>query len=75
MKNIIITVLLFALTNSLSYGRTMNDTLYWNEMEVLPGSFIGNWDILSVNGGVEEPIVTSIDDIQSLSEKIKVIAS
>ena len=38
---------------------TMNDTLYWKETEVLPGSFIGNWTVLSSNGGVEEEITSS----------------
>ena len=38
---------------------TMNDTLYWKETEVLPGSFIGNWDVLSSNGGMEEMITSS----------------
>lgn len=33
---------------------TINDTLYWKETEVLPGSFIGSWDVLSSNGGVED---------------------
>lgn len=33
---------------------TMNDTLFWEEIEVLPGSFIGSWSVLSSNGGVEE---------------------
>ena len=42
---------------------TMNDTLYWKETEVLPGSFVGNWDVLSSNGGVEEPITTSAEVI------------
>ena len=37
----------------------MNDTLYWKEIEVLPGSFIGNWDVLSSNGGVEQDITSS----------------
>jgi len=45
---------------------TMNDTLYWKETEVLPGSFIGNWDVLSSNGGVEEPIITSLEVVQDL---------
>lgn len=44
---------------------TMNDTLYWKEIEVLPGSFIGNWDVLSSNGGVEEDIITSTEAIQN----------
>jgi hypothetical protein len=35
---------------------TMNDTLIWVETEILPGSFIGDWTVLSSNGGVEEPI-------------------
>ena len=38
---------------------TMNDTLYWKETEVIPGVFIGNWEVLSSNGGVEEEITTS----------------
>lgn len=40
---------------------TMQDTLYWKETEVLPGSFIGNWDVLSSNGGVEEMISSTND--------------
>ncbi len=32
---------------------TVNDTIFWEEIEILPGSFIGNWAILSQNGGVE----------------------
>lgn len=28
------------------------DTLFWEETEVLPGSFIGNWAILSTDGGI-----------------------
>lgn len=32
----------------------INDTLYWKETEVIPGSFVGNWDVLSSNGGVED---------------------
>lgn len=43
---------------------TMNDTLIWEETEVIPGSFIGNWSVLSSNGGVEEEIITSIHSIE-----------
>lgn len=39
---------------------TMNDTLYWKETEVIPDAFIGNWDVLSNNVGVEEDIVSSL---------------
>lgn len=38
---------------------TINDTLYWKETEVLPGSFIGNWDVLSSNGGIEDVEISS----------------
>lgn len=37
---------------------TMNDTLYWEETEILPGSIIGDWTVLSSNGGFEEEITT-----------------
>lgn len=40
---------------------TMKDTLYWEEIEVLPGSFIGNWAVLSSNGGVEEEITPTTE--------------
>jgi hypothetical protein len=40
---------------------TLSDTLYWEETEVLPGSFIGNWAILSNNGGVEEEITSATE--------------
>jgi hypothetical protein len=45
--------------NTAGISCTIKDTLYWNETEVLPGSFIGNWEVLSSNGGVEEEIITS----------------
>ena len=35
---------------------TIDDTLFWDEVEVIPGSIIGNWRILSNNGGIEEQI-------------------
>lgn len=35
---------------------TIVDTLFWEEIEVIPGSFIGNWAILNDSGGVEEEI-------------------
>jgi len=38
---------------------SMSDTLYWREDEVIPGSIIGYWDVLSSNGGTEEDISTS----------------
>lgn len=38
---------------------TIEDTLYWKEIEVLPGSFIGDWAVLSSNGGVEGEITTA----------------
>ena len=31
----------------------INDTLFWEETEVIPGVFFGSWAILSDNGGVE----------------------
>lgn len=40
---------------------TMQDTLFWEEMEILPGSFIGDWAILSDNGGIEEEITATIN--------------
>jgi hypothetical protein len=32
---------------------TIIDTLYWQETEVIPGTFIGNWAILGSNGGLQ----------------------
>jgi hypothetical protein len=53
---------------------TMNDTLYWKETEVIPGSFIGNWEVVSGNGGVEEEI-TSSNEITIEVKKIKIFPS
>ncbi len=39
---------------------TITDTLFWQETEVLPGSFIGNWEVLNFAGG-EEDQLTSIE--------------
>lgn len=49
---------------------TITDTLYWEEIEVIPGSFIGNWAILSSNIGVEEPI-THITDFLAVPANIR----
>ena len=40
------------------------DTIYWEETEVLPGSFIGNWAVLGDYGGVENELLTSVEGIQ-----------
>lgn len=40
---------------------TISDTLYWEEIEVLPGVFIGNWAILSNNVGVEEVLTSTAE--------------
>lgn len=53
---------------------TMNDTLYWKETEILPGSFIGNWEVLSSNGGVEEEITTSLEIAEDL-KRIEIFPS
>lgn len=45
---------------------SINDTLYWKETEVLPGAFIGNWEVLSSNGGVEGDITTSLENTLAL---------
>ncbi len=50
------------------------DTIFWEETEVLPGSFIGNWSILSSNGGVESAI-TSIADLALDHQKMEIIPS
>ncbi|MCZ4410452.1 T9SS type A sorting domain-containing protein [Cryomorphaceae bacterium 1068] len=38
---------------------TVTDTLFWKETEVLPGIFIGNWDVLNIVGGVEEVLTST----------------
>lgn len=48
---------------------TMTDTLFWKETEVIPGAFIGNWSVLSNNGGVSEDI-TSTGTINNLLMEI-----
>jgi hypothetical protein len=48
---------------------TINDTLYWEETEVLPDVFIGNWSVLSSNGGVEE-VITSLNEIKLNTKNI-----
>ena len=49
---------------------TLGDTLYWEETEILPGSYIGNWAILSSNGGIEEEI-TILADFATDNNKLK----
>jgi hypothetical protein len=44
------------------------DTIYWEETEVLPGSFIGNWAVLGDYGGVENELLTSVEGIQTRKE-------
>ena len=50
---------------------TIIDTLYWNETEVIPGVFIGNWAILNSNGGVQ----TGLADQATSSAHISVFPS
>ncbi|MFT4526705.1 MAG: hypothetical protein ACI85F_002882 [Bacteroidia bacterium] len=38
---------------------SIKDTLFWEETQVLPGSFIGNWNVVGDYGGVEN-VLTSI---------------
>ena len=47
---------------------TINDTLYWEEIEVLPGAIIGNWSVLSDNGGVEVVISNASEYILNSSD-------
>lgn len=54
---------------------TMADTLYWKETEVLPGAFIGNWDVLSNNPGIEEDIMSSTELIKLTPKSIRIIPS
>lgn len=39
---------------------TIVDTLVWLETEVLPGSFIGGWEVLASRGGTASPLPTAI---------------
>ena len=43
---------------------TLVDTLFWEETEVLPGQFIGNWAVLNSSGG----IATGLDDLRPSAE-------
>lgn len=47
---------------------SITDTIFWEETEVLPGSFIGNWAILGEYGGEENELITSINSVQISSE-------
>ena len=44
---------------------TIIDTLFWEETEVIPGVFIGNWAILGSNGGLQTGLgeQASVSDI------------
>lgn len=50
------------------------DTIFWEETEVLPGAFIGNWSILGDYGGEENELITALDGIQSRKE-VEIIPS
>lgn len=53
---------------------TISDTLFWEETEISPGSFIGNWAVLSDNGGVEE-IISSTKEVILNSSKVQIYPS
>lgn len=53
---------------------TILDTLFWSETEVIPGSFIGNWEVLSNNVGIEEGIISSLYSFTD-EDNIKVFPS
>jgi hypothetical protein len=51
-----------AITNTIEgITCTISDTLYWEEIEVLPGAFIGNWAVLNSEGGVEEVLTSTAE--------------
>ncbi|MFK7797599.1 MAG: T9SS type A sorting domain-containing protein [Aureispira sp.] len=47
---------------------TIEDTLFWEEIQVLPGAFIGNWNVLSNNTGKEDPLFVSTPNLQNLQK-------
>jgi hypothetical protein len=60
--NLVITNPIIGITCSIT------DTLIWEEIEVLPGSFIGNWAVLGEYGGVEDELITSARSSQPLNQ-------
>ena len=51
----------------------IEDTLYWEEVEVLPGSFIGSWSVLNSTGGTV--IVTDVAAITGTIDRITLYPS
>ncbi|MFT4980698.1 MAG: hypothetical protein ACI9UR_000536 [Bacteroidia bacterium] len=49
---------------------SITDTLFWEETEVIPGVFIGNWALLGDYGGTENELVTSIPIYQAGIEMV-----
>jgi len=53
---------------------SIRDTLVWEETEVIPGAFIGNWSVLGDYLGIENELVTSIISLQT-GKQIKILPS
>ncbi|MCF8275102.1 MAG: T9SS type A sorting domain-containing protein [Flavobacteriales bacterium] len=53
---------------------SVTDTLFWEETEVLPGSFIGNWSVLGDYVGEENELITSILSLQT-GKEIQIVPS
>ncbi|MCF8464439.1 MAG: T9SS type A sorting domain-containing protein [Flavobacteriales bacterium] len=53
---------------------SITDTLVWEETEVIPGAFIGNWSVLGDYVGVENELVTSIISLQT-GKQIQILPS
>lgn len=51
-----------AIHNGNTVACFIEDQLYWKETEILPASFIGNWDILNQNPGVDVSIKVGVKE-------------
>jgi hypothetical protein len=40
---------------------SITDTLFWDETEILPGSFVGNWAVIGQYGGTESELVSTLE--------------
>ena len=48
----------------------IEDQLYWEVTELLPGVFTGRWELLHGNVGTDLTITTGIDDIESTTASV-----
>ena len=56
---------IYAIHNGYPVNCLIEDQLYWEVTEIIPGAFMGAWSFVYGNVGVDQNEVSGIDDLTS----------